>query len=126
MKQVFPNTRHRLCLWHLSQIANTRLGQLKADKEFKKIFYKCLSGCVTEEEFEQNWNTMVNKYNLHEHDLFKRLYSIREKWCTALSKDFFSAGILSSQRSESTNHAVGFKANKTTTLTEFFQYSRQQ
>jgi len=104
----------------LSQNANTRLRQLKADKEFKKIFYKCLSGCVTEEEFEQNWNTMVNKYNLHEHDWFKRLYSIREKWCTALSKDFFSAGILSSQRSESTNHAVGFKANKTTTLTEFF------
>uniref|UniRef100_A0A803N024 FAR1 domain-containing protein n=1 Tax=Chenopodium quinoa TaxID=63459 RepID=A0A803N024_CHEQI len=49
-----------------------------------------------------------------------RVYNLKEKWCPALSKDFFSAGILSSQRSESTNHAVGFRANKSTTLTEFY------
>ncbi|XP_056691897.1 protein FAR-RED IMPAIRED RESPONSE 1-like [Spinacia oleracea] len=38
----------------------------------------------------------------------------------SFKQGFFSAGILSSQRSESTNHAIGFKGNKSTTLTEFF------
>ncbi|KAK9740769.1 hypothetical protein RND81_03G058700 [Saponaria officinalis] len=33
---------------------------------------------------------------------------------------FFSAGILSSQRSESTNHAIGFHASKNTSLTDFY------
>ncbi|XP_056697541.1 protein FAR1-RELATED SEQUENCE 9-like [Spinacia oleracea] len=63
---------------------------------------------------------MINTFKLEKDDWFNRLYGLKEKWCTALSKDFFSAGILSSQRSESTNHAVGFKANKSTTLTKFY------
>lgn len=120
MSQVFPTARHRLCLWHLAQNANARIGMLKSDKDFKNIFYKCLSGCITEEEFEENWSFMLHKYKLEDDDWFRRLYNIREKWCTAFNKDFFSAGILSSQRSESTNHAVGFKANKTTSLTDFY------
>ncbi|XP_021746804.1 uncharacterized protein LOC110712643 [Chenopodium quinoa] len=35
-------------------------------------------------------------------------------------KDFFSAGILLSQRSESTHHAIGFRASNANTLTEFY------
>ncbi|XP_021721531.1 protein FAR-RED IMPAIRED RESPONSE 1-like [Chenopodium quinoa] len=120
IKEIFPEVRHRLCLWHLSQNANTRFGLLKADRDFKNEFHKCLSGCITEKEFEENWNKMVTKHNLQNDDWFNRLYSLKEKWCTTLSKDFFSAGILSSQRSESTNHAIGFNASKTTSLTEFF------
>ncbi|XP_056690176.1 protein FAR1-RELATED SEQUENCE 9-like [Spinacia oleracea] len=63
---------------------------------------------------------MINTFKLEKDDWFNKLYGLKEKWCTTLSKVFFSAGILSSQRSESTNHAVGFKANKSTTLTEFY------
>ncbi|XP_056688006.1 protein FAR1-RELATED SEQUENCE 9-like [Spinacia oleracea] len=63
---------------------------------------------------------MINNFKLENDDWFNRLYGLKEKWCTTLSKDFFSAGILSSQRSESTNHAVRFKSNKSTTLTEFY------
>ncbi|XP_021764581.1 protein FAR1-RELATED SEQUENCE 5-like [Chenopodium quinoa] len=76
--EVIPNTRHRLCIWHLEQNAITRFGALKKDKEFKFAFNQCLK------------------------------------------IDFFSTGILSSQRSESTNHAIGFRASKATTLTEFY------
>ena len=46
---------------------------------------------------------------------------MRSKWCSALNTDSFSAGILSSQRSESTNNAISFKANKHTSLTQFFK-----
>ncbi|KAL2932119.1 Protein FAR1-RELATED SEQUENCE 5 [Bienertia sinuspersici] len=120
IEKIFPNSRHRLCLWHLSQNANSRFGLIKADKQFKKDFHKCLSGCITPIEFEDTWKTMITRYNLQDDSWFKRLYSLKEKWSTAFSKDFFSAGILSSQRSESTNHAIGFNASKTTSLTEFY------
>ncbi|XP_056690137.1 protein FAR1-RELATED SEQUENCE 5-like [Spinacia oleracea] len=120
IEQVFPNTRHRLCLWHLQKNAVSRFGDLKADNTFKDTFKKCLYRCYNEEEFETTWFDMITKYNLQNHDWFTNLYTIKEKWCTALNKDFFSAGILSSQRSESTNNAIGFKGNKSTSLTEFF------
>ncbi|XP_021742871.1 protein FAR1-RELATED SEQUENCE 5-like [Chenopodium quinoa] len=71
------------------------------------------------------WDSMIAKYKLENNKWFKRLYGLREKWCTTLSKDFFSTGILSSQRSESANNAVGFKANKNTSLTDFFKIFNQ-
>ncbi|XP_021761443.1 protein FAR1-RELATED SEQUENCE 9-like [Chenopodium quinoa] len=76
--------------------------------------------CVTEQEFEAKWQAMLQKYELTEHSWYKRVYELKDKWCPALCRDFFSAGILSSQRSESTNHAIGFRASKATTLTEFY------
>ncbi|KAL8531082.1 hypothetical protein ACS0TY_007913 [Phlomoides rotata] len=63
---------------------------------------------------------MVTDYKLENNDWFKRLYGLKDKWCTTLNNGFFSADIRSSQRSESTNHAIGFNANKTTTLTKFY------
>ncbi|KAL8507989.1 hypothetical protein ACS0TY_018512 [Phlomoides rotata] len=120
IEKVFPGTRHRLCLWHLHQNAISRFGKLKADSTFKGMFNKCLSGCDNEKEFEECWMKMVTDYKLENNDWFKRLYGLKDKWCTALNNGFFSADIRSSQRSESTNHAIGFDANKTTTLTEFY------
>ncbi|XP_073292392.1 protein FAR1-RELATED SEQUENCE 5-like isoform X4 [Primulina huaijiensis] len=118
--KVFPQTRHRLCLWHLQQNVVSRFSQLKSENSFKATFKKCLSGCANENEFESCWKSMTTKYNLEYHSWFCRLYGLREKWCTALRKDFFFAGILSSQRSESINHAIAFNAKKNTSLTEFY------
>ncbi|XP_074296976.1 protein FAR1-RELATED SEQUENCE 5-like [Silene latifolia] len=86
----------------------------------ESVFNKCLNGCYSEAEFEDTWRKMISDYGLHDSDWFECLYTLREKWCTALNKEYFSAGILSSQRSESNNHALGFQATKTTSLTEFF------
>ncbi|XP_021730690.1 protein FAR1-RELATED SEQUENCE 9-like [Chenopodium quinoa] len=97
-----------------------RFGVLKSDDTFNSAFTKCLSGCINEAEFEVCWDSMTTKYKLKNDSWFKRLYSLKHKWSTSLSKDFFFAGILSSQRSESTNHAVRYKANKKTSLTEFY------
>ncbi|XP_021724249.1 protein FAR1-RELATED SEQUENCE 5-like [Chenopodium quinoa] len=118
--EVIPNTKLSLCIWHLEQNAITRYGALKKDKEFKFAFNQCLKMCVTEQEFEAKWQAMLQKYELTEHSWYKRVYELKDKWCPALCRDFFSAGILSSQRSESTNHAIGFRASKATTLTEFY------
>ncbi|XP_073138365.1 protein FAR1-RELATED SEQUENCE 5-like [Henckelia pumila] len=120
IEKVFPETRHRLCLWHLHQNAVSRFAKLRSQNSFKDAFKKCLSGCVDENEFESCWSSMISDYKLENHPWFNRLYGLKEKWCTALSKDLFSAGILSSQRSESTNHAIGFSAKKNTSLTDFF------
>lgn len=123
--QIFPDAKHRLCLWHLLKNAVSRFGSLKSNVGFKEAFHKCLMGCNSEEEFNECWDNMVTMYNMKDNEefykWFDRLHKIRHKWCTGLSKDFFSAGILSSQRSESTNSAIGFEATKTTSLTQFYK-----
>ncbi|KAL8546672.1 hypothetical protein ACS0TY_006411 [Phlomoides rotata] len=64
---------------------------------------------------------MIHTYALEKYPWFERLYKIKTKWCTTLNNDFFSAGLLSSQRSESTNHSLGFNTNKSTTLSKFYE-----
>lgn len=85
------------------------------------MFDKCLMGCYDALEFEDTWAEMVRKYSLEDNDWFKRLYAIRHKWCPALNRDFFSAGILSTQRIEGTNNAISLDATVTTSMFEFFQ-----
>ncbi|KAH6796316.1 hypothetical protein C2S51_037302 [Perilla frutescens var. frutescens] len=110
LSKVFPDARHRLCIWHLYQNAVSRFGRLKGNKAFNDAFQRCLTGCVNKEEFERCWASMVSVHGLEGNTWFARLYDLREKWCTAYNKDYFSAGILSSQQSESTNNAIRFKA----------------
>ena len=62
----------------------------------------------------------MDDFGVREHKWLKSLYNIRAKWCTTLSKDIFSVGIQSSQRSESTNNVLNGIANKTTSITKFF------
>ncbi|KAK9756335.1 hypothetical protein RND81_01G090000 [Saponaria officinalis] len=120
IEKVYPSSKHRLCQWHIHQNAISHFCSLKHDRTFQQAFNKCLNGCYSEAEFEDTWGTMVEEYGLHNNMWLQRLYRLKEKWCTALNRNFFSAGILSSQRSESTNHALGFQASKTTSLTEFY------
>ncbi|KAL8530526.1 hypothetical protein ACS0TY_007531 [Phlomoides rotata] len=92
----------------------------KHDKSFKDAFQKCLSGCDDELEFESCWKSMITEYEMEKNSWFSRLYDLKAKWCTTLNKNFFSGGMLSTQRSESTNSEIGVNAKKTTNLTEFY------
>ncbi|XP_028783199.1 protein FAR1-RELATED SEQUENCE 5-like [Neltuma alba] len=120
IEKIFPNTRHRLCLWHISKNAPSHLGSLNCDSDFQSYFQKCMRMCDSEEEFEITWDEMIRKFELNDHKWLNRMYTIRHKWSTAFGKDMFSANIKSSQRSESTNSVLGEISTKKTSLTEFF------
>jgi len=49
-----------------------------------------------------------------------RLFRFKEKWCLAYCKDFFSSGILLSQRSESTNATLSKRVNATCGLFDLY------
>ena len=49
-----------------------------------------------------------------------RLYQLKEKWCLTFCKDVFSGGMLSSQRSESTNASLSKRVNVTCGLFDFY------
>ncbi|XP_019174290.1 PREDICTED: protein FAR1-RELATED SEQUENCE 9-like [Ipomoea nil] len=84
------------------------------------IFNCLLKYTDTEAEFEFYWTRMVTEFKCHKNTWLGKLYDCREKWCPAFNKDYFSGGILSSQRSETTNHSISRRLSKTAGLCDFY------
>ncbi|XP_040996125.1 protein FAR-RED IMPAIRED RESPONSE 1-like [Juglans microcarpa x Juglans regia] len=64
---VFPNTRHRFCLWHILKKVLEKLGSHGAYKDgLKSQLLKCVYDSQTIEEFEKCWEVMITTYNLQE------------------------------------------------------------
>ncbi|KAL4333140.1 hypothetical protein GQ457_07G005220 [Hibiscus cannabinus] len=63
IKTVFPLARHRLCSWHLSRNATANIG----DKSFISAFSRCMSSWWTIEEFDREWRSVVQHFNVEDH-----------------------------------------------------------
>ncbi|XP_047943073.1 protein FAR1-RELATED SEQUENCE 9-like [Salvia hispanica] len=80
--EILVGTRHRWCMWHIMhKLANTFPGRLLRDEDFKKEFNACVwSDLLEPDEFEEEWNGVVERYGLEEHSWFKTLYEYRQLW----------------------------------------------
>ncbi|KAL4614847.1 hypothetical protein ACB092_07G082600 [Castanea dentata] len=119
IRVLFPNTCHRLCLWHISKNAVENLPRHYGIPEFKSRFNKILYNCETESKFESSWDTLLRDYNLVGNKWLNTLYENRERWCSVFSHNIFSARMKASSRSESVNNVFQHMACKTMRLTEF-------
>ncbi|XP_031107269.1 protein FAR-RED IMPAIRED RESPONSE 1-like [Ipomoea triloba] len=99
ISQVFTTSRHRLCIWHIGENSKKHIKTLRNNKNFMDLFNCLLKYTDTEAEFELYWSRMVIDYKCHKNPWLEKLYDCREKWCPTFNKDYFSGGILSSQRS---------------------------
>ncbi|XP_019185064.1 PREDICTED: protein FAR1-RELATED SEQUENCE 12-like [Ipomoea nil] len=117
---VFPTSRHRLCIWHIGENSKKHIKMLRNNKDFLDMFNYVLKYTETEAEFQFYWTRLVTDYKCHKNTWLEKLYDSREKWCTAFNKDYFSGGILSSQRSETTNHSISRRLSKTAGLCDFY------
>ncbi|CAH9079359.1 unnamed protein product [Cuscuta epithymum] len=121
IKSVFPNARHRLCTWHIDENSKKHIMFLRKKLNFVPLFDYVVKRCDTIAEFDFYWTELNKVYECSDNTWLKRLYSHKEKWCPAFSKDYFSGGILSSQRSESTNRSISRRLSKTATLCDFYK-----
>lgn len=87
---------------------------------------KEVCGCLDENEFQSTWNDMIHKYKLEDNGWLKRLYECRDKWCTTLSKDIFSAEMKSTQRSESMNNVFHQVLGTSLTVTQVVEYYEEK
>ena len=119
IRVVFPDTCHRLCLWHISKNAAENLPRHYGILEFKSRFNKILYNCENELEFESSWDALLRDYNLEGNKWLNTLYKNREMWCSVFSHNIFSAKMKTSSRSESVNNVFQHMACKTIRLTKF-------
>ncbi|XP_035542140.1 protein FAR1-RELATED SEQUENCE 5-like [Juglans regia] len=79
--KVFPESRHRFCLWHILKKVPEKLGSYAAYKSgLKSHLMKCVYDTQTIEEFEKCWDGLLNTYDLHENVWLKSLYDERQHW----------------------------------------------
>jgi hypothetical protein len=122
IKEVFPNTRHRFCLWHILKKVPEKLSHvLTKDEEFKRHLNICIYKSWSKQQFEDKWHEMVEKFQLMEDGWISSLYEEREHWVPVYMKDTFFGGLSTTQRSESINAFFDKYVCKKTTLKEFVE-----
>jgi hypothetical protein len=102
---VFPDTFHRLCMWHIMEKFPEKVGpETRNDKSFWASLNACVWGSETGDEFETRWNALINKYGLKGNAWMANRYDIHKSWVPAYFMDIPLAGLLrTTSRSESAN-----------------------
>jgi hypothetical protein len=122
IREVFPNSRHRFCLWHILRKVPEKLSHvLRKNEDFKTHLNSCIYRSWSKKQFEDKWQEMVEKFQLLENEWIQSLYEEREHWVPVYMKDTFFGGMSTTQRSESINSFFDKYVCKKTTLKEFVE-----
>lgn len=123
--EVFPNSRHCFCLWHiLSKIPEKLSHVMRQHENFMTKFKKCIFKSWTNEQFEKRWWKLAERFNLRNDVWFQSLYDDRQRWIPMFMRDSFLAGMSTTQRSESINSFFDKYMQRKTTLKEFLEQQK--
>ncbi|KAG7011835.1 Protein FAR1-RELATED SEQUENCE 5, partial [Cucurbita argyrosperma subsp. argyrosperma] len=120
--QVFPETRHRFCKWHIFKKCQEMLSHVfLKHPSFEADFHKCVNLTDSIEEFESCWLSLVDRYDLRDHEWLQTIYSARRQWVPVYLRDTFFAEMSITQRSDSMNSYFDGYVNASTNLSQFFK-----
>jgi zinc finger SWIM domain-containing protein 3 len=124
---VFPNTAHRLCLWHIGQNVVKHLSPIikgaedeakdKPSSKFWAAFKSCIYEDRAESYFTEKWDELLAQYNLNKNSWMSNLYALRAKWAS-VHRDSFTADMHSTQRSEGMNNVFKKRFHRKLGLSE--------
>lgn len=119
IKDVFPNTRHRWCLWHIMSKIAEKLKGYAQYKGIKNAMKNCVYDSLLVDDFVIGWTTFIEKYGLGENLWLNTIFKERERWVPCYLKHDFWAGMSTTQRSESMNAFFDGYINARTSLSQF-------
>ncbi|CAL9014310.1 unnamed protein product [Prunus brigantina] len=121
VQQVFPQSSHRYCKWHIISKMPKELGHVYSvtPRTFQVEFDRCINKSETPDAFESTWQMLLDKYNLRGNNWLQSLYIDRKLWVPVYMRDTFFAGMYAAQRSGSVNSLFDGYVNSGTTLQDF-------
>ncbi|GJX20255.1 FAR1 DNA binding domain, zinc finger, SWIM-type, MULE transposase domain containing protein [Tanacetum coccineum] len=125
IEEIFPDSTHRLCMWHIMKKLSGKVGpDLCNNMNFKK----CLCDIVWTDKmdlnvFESEWRSIMQDFALNDHKWLNKMYLMRSKWIPAYFRHEPMSGLMrTTSRSESENHFLGQLTNPDLTLVEFLSH----
>ncbi|XP_060675878.1 protein FAR1-RELATED SEQUENCE 5-like [Ziziphus jujuba] len=100
--QVLPSTCHRYCIWHILNKFAEKINTMVYRDNYH-WFKNIICNSETIEEFETSWAELLKNSNLGDNTWLRQMYEIRNKWVSVYFNHIFNAGMLSSQRAESSH-----------------------
>ncbi|XP_042509164.1 protein FAR1-RELATED SEQUENCE 5-like [Macadamia integrifolia] len=123
LKEMWPQTWHILCTWHLMQNGITHLGHMMKDgSKFLIALKKCIYQYDVEDEFETTWYNLLNEYDVKDNAWLQRIYGLKSQWTKCYMKNTFIIGIRSTQLSESLNSDLKDYLKSTLDVVQFFKH----
>ncbi|XP_059623382.1 protein FAR1-RELATED SEQUENCE 5-like [Cornus florida] len=121
--QVFPQTRHRFCKWHIFKECQEKLSHILSEHlNFESELHKCVNLTESTGEFESCWLSLIDKYDLGENEWLHTIYADRWQWVPVYLRDTFFAEMSITQRSDSMNSYFDGYVNASTTLQLFVKH----
>ncbi|XP_021972390.1 protein FAR1-RELATED SEQUENCE 5-like [Helianthus annuus] len=79
IRDVFPDTRHRLCMWHIMIKVSEKVGtELSQDEVFKEDICDVVwTDALEPAQFETQWCDLMIKYNLTSNSWLSDMYNLR-------------------------------------------------
>ncbi|KAK7323268.1 hypothetical protein VNO77_26733 [Canavalia gladiata] len=102
VRDVFPNTSHRLCAWHIQKNAAENVKNKHFLEEFKHLIYSSMSI----DEFEDEWKKIIEKYGLVENKWMRKMYKMKSMWASTYMRDHFFGGIRTTSVCEGINSFI--------------------
>ncbi|KAL8487829.1 hypothetical protein ACS0TY_024225 [Phlomoides rotata] len=103
ISEVFPDTMHKFCLWHILNKFSEKLNARLYKDHYHTILH-IIKESKSVAEFEKQWLELMNSTELEKNEWLSNMYMIRHRWIPAYVRHVFAAGMSSSQRVES-NHS---------------------
>ncbi|KQK04264.1 hypothetical protein BRADI_2g12691v3, partial [Brachypodium distachyon] len=121
IEKVFPQARHRWCIWHIMKKIPEKLSGYEKYENIKYTMSNAVYDSLTKHDFDEAWLKMIKKYELQDNEWLVGLYGNKYRWVPAYVKDTFWAGMSSTQRCESVNAFFDGYVNARTTLKQFVE-----
>ncbi|KAL5744541.1 hypothetical protein ACOSP7_027412 [Xanthoceras sorbifolium] len=114
---VMLETNHRLCMWHMMQNALQHVsGMLRGPGGVKSVLSRFMDNIEEESQF------ITKCYSMHDNDRLKSIFKNRNKWAYVYVKQAWSAGMKSTQLSESFNASLKDYLKSNLNLSQFFMH----
>ncbi|XP_019190597.1 PREDICTED: protein FAR1-RELATED SEQUENCE 5-like [Ipomoea nil] len=121
--QILPECRHRYCMWHIMTKVSEKSGvELSKDQTFRTQLNNIVwNETIGISDFETQWQSLMEKYNLTGRRWFIKLYTERAFWIPSYFLDLPMSGVLrTTSHSESENNAYGKSTRPHCSLVEFY------
>ncbi|KAL2901551.1 Protein FAR-RED IMPAIRED RESPONSE 1 [Bienertia sinuspersici] len=94
IQEVLPNSRHRLCVWHILSKVLRKVLAMKNVGEFQKKMKDVVYDSLTPEEFDGRWVSLIQSFKVEGNEWLNGLWEDRRRWVPAYVKDVFWAGTI--------------------------------